>query len=150
MATLLPERQFSEAKSGLSELMNDVVHRHRPQVIRRHTRDRALLVRSDDALRWLGGFRLDLITIFDPGHVSVVAQPLGVIGIGASLDEALDSLVENIRAYTEAYFASEFQVPDPQPYLLRFALTDPEHHRALLDDDIEDDLARNRQATHAE
>src|SRR4051794_1794498 len=100
-ATLLPEHQFSDAKSSLSEVMNEVVHDHRPQVVRRHTRgdEQMLLVRPDDARRWMDTFRLSLEVTLDPGQVAVTASPLGLIGVADSFDGALDALVDEIRAY---------------------------------------------------
>jgi Antitoxin of toxin-antitoxin, RelE / RelB, TA system len=151
MATLLPERQFSEAKADLSGVMNEVVHGGRPQVVRRHTKDRMLLVRSDDARRWLDTFRLELRVTLDPGQVAVFAAPLGVIGVGPTFDAALDGLVDEIRAYALRFFERpQFylytQAARHEPYLLRFALTPPEEHRALIDADVEAAMSRGNEA----
>lgn len=141
VSVLLPERRFSEAKSGLSEVMTEVVHDHRVQVVRRHSRERMLLVRPDDARRWLDIFRLELRVSLDDGQVGVVADPLGLIGVAESFDAALDSLVDEIRAYAMRFFERpQFYLSTAaarhEPYLLRFALTPFQEHRALLDADI--------------
>jgi Antitoxin of toxin-antitoxin, RelE / RelB, TA system len=142
MDVLLPERQFSEAKTGLSEVMDEVVHEHRPQlVVRGRRREQMLLVKSEDARRWLDTFRLVMDVTLDPGQVSVFASPLGLFGNGESFDAALEALVSEIQAYVVRYFGRmEFYAHTAaakhEPYLLRFALTPREEHRALLDSDI--------------
>src|SRR4051794_26779186 len=101
---LLPERQFSKAKSELSDVMDEVVHKHRPQVVSRSGKERMLLVRPDDVRRWLDTFRLSLRVVLDEGEVTITAGPLGLSGFGESLDTALDDLLEEIRAYTQRFF----------------------------------------------
>jgi PHD/YefM family antitoxin component YafN of YafNO toxin-antitoxin module len=140
--TLLPEHQFSEAKSSLSEVMNEVVHDHRPQVVRRHTREQMLLVAPDDARRWMDTFRLELEVTLDPGQIAVAASPLGLIGVGESFDAALDALVDRIREYVVRFverpqFYLQSQSARHEPYLLRFALTPLAEHRALLEADMD-------------
>jgi PHD/YefM family antitoxin component YafN of YafNO toxin-antitoxin module len=151
---LLPERQFSEAKSGLSEVMNEVVHDHRPQVIRRNTKDRMLLVRPDDARRWLDTFRLELHVTLDPGQIAILAEPLGLLAVGASFDDALDALVHEIQVYASRFFGRpQFYLHTSaarhEPYLLRFALTPPDEHRALLEADIEVAVPRVNEAVRS-
>jgi hypothetical protein len=142
---LLPERQFSKAKSELSDVMDEVVHQHRPQVVRRKGKERMLLVRPDDALRWLDTFRLHLRVVLDEGEVTVVADPLGVSGYGESLDTALDDLLREIRAYAQRFFErpqfyAETEAVRHEPWLVRFALTHPDDHRDLLAADMEAEM----------
>jgi PHD/YefM family antitoxin component YafN of YafNO toxin-antitoxin module len=141
--TALRELNFSSAKSGLSTLMNEVVHEHRPQIVHRHGgKEEMLLVRPDDARRWLDTFRLTLRVTLDDGEVAVVADPVGVLGVGESLEAALDDLVVELRAYTRRFFERphfyrETSAAHHEPWLLRFALTPAEEHRSLLDADVE-------------
>jgi Antitoxin of toxin-antitoxin, RelE / RelB, TA system len=142
---LLPERQFSKAKSELSDVMDEVVHEHRPQVVRRKGKELMLLVRPDDARRWLDTFRLHLRVVLDEGEVTVVADPLGVLGFGESLDTALDDLLKEIRAYTKRFFErqqfyAQTDAVRHEPWLARFALTHPDDHRDLLAADMEAEL----------
>lgn len=144
-AELLPEHQFAKAKEQLSDVMNEVVHQHRPHVVRRNKSERMLLVRPEDARRWLDTFRLTLSVVLDEGEVTITADPLGVLGFGDSLDTALDDLLEEIRAYTQRFFDrpqfyGETEAGRHEPWLARFALTHPDDHRALLDADMEAEM----------
>jgi PHD/YefM family antitoxin component YafN of YafNO toxin-antitoxin module len=142
---LLPERQFSKAKSELSDVMDEVVHEHRPQLVRRKGKERMLLVRQDDARRWLDTFRLQLRVVLDEGEVTLVADPLGVSGFGDSLDAALEDLLVEVRAYTQRFFErpqfyAETDARHHAPWLARFALTDVDEQRALLEADMEAEM----------
>lgn len=134
---------FSSAKAALSAVMDEVVHEQRPQLINRHgDRQAMLLVRPEDARRWLETFRFSLHVTLDDGEVAVVADPVGVVGIGDSFDSALDDLSGELQNYAQRFFERPSfykQTPAAQhePWLLRFALTHPDEHRALLDADIE-------------
>jgi hypothetical protein len=139
---LLPEQQFAAAKAQLSNLMNEVVHQHRPQMVRRNTNELMLLVRPEDACRWLDTFRLQLRAVLDEGEVTILADPLGLSGFGDSLDSALDDLLGEIRAYTQRFFDhpqfyAETEAGQHEPWLARFALTHPDDHRSLLEADME-------------
>jgi PHD/YefM family antitoxin component YafN of YafNO toxin-antitoxin module len=142
---LLPERQFSKAKSELSEVMDEVVHEHRPQVVQRKGKERMLLVRPDDARRWLDTFRLQLRVVLDPHEVTIAADPLGVAGFGDSVEAALDDLLVEIRAYAHRFFErlqfyAETDARHHAPWLARFALTDVDEQRALLEADMEAEM----------
>jgi PHD/YefM family antitoxin component YafN of YafNO toxin-antitoxin module len=143
MTTLLPERQFSEAKSALSDVMDDVVHQHRPHVVQRHHgKEAMLLVRPDDVRRWLDTFRLTMRVVLDEGEVSLVADPVGASGFGDSFDSAVDDLLSELRAYAQRFFErphfyGQTQAARHEPWLARFALTHPDEQRALLISDIE-------------
>lgn len=142
--TVLYERTFSSAKAELSTVMDEVVHERRPQLVRRHGRkELMLLVRPDDARRWLDSFRLTLNVTLDDGEVAVFAEPVGALGVGDSLDSALDDLTVELRAYAHRFFVdrphfyAETRASQHAPWLLRFALTPLDEQRALLDADIE-------------
>ena len=143
VTALLPERQFSEAKSALSDVMDEVVHQHRLQVVQRHHgKEVMLLVRPDDVRRWLDAFRLTLRVVLDEGEVSLVADPVGVSGFGDSLDSAVDDLLAELRAYVQRFFErpqfyGQTQAARHEPWLARFALTHPDEQRDLLISDIE-------------
>lgn len=145
MTTALPEVSFSSAKSGLSAVMDEVVHEHRPQVVQRQRgggHERMLLVRPDDMKRWLDTFRFSLRVTLGEGEAAVVADPVGVAGFGDSLEEALDDLVVELGNYAQRFFErpafyAETDACRHEPWLLRLALTPAEHHRALLDADIQ-------------
>lgn len=143
VTALLPERQFSEAKSALSDVMNEVVHGHRPLVVQRHHgKESMLLVRPDDVRRWLDTFRLNLRVVLDEGEVSLVADPVGVFGFGDSLDSAVDDLLVELRAYVQRFFErpqfyAETQAARHEPWLARFALTHSDEQRELLVSDLE-------------
>lgn len=134
----LPTLDFSRAKSALSDVMTRVVHEHRPSIISRHRgKERMLLVRTDDLVQYLGAFTFELeITEDDDEHTAVLPQ-LGVLGFGASREEAVDDLVTELRLYAADYFEREnlYTATDRAghaPWLLRFALTHPSQQRGLV------------------
>jgi len=143
MSALLPERQFSEAKSALSDVMDEVVHERRPQVVQRHHgKEAMLLVRPDDVRRWLDTFRLALRVVLDENEVTLVADPVGLSGYGDSLDTAVDDLLIELRTYAQRFFErpqfyAQTQAARHEPWLARFALTHPDAQRDLLIADIE-------------
>ncbi len=134
----VPSTDFSVAKAQLSDLMNAVFHAHQPHLIsRHHGKERMLLVRPEDVLLMLGDQRIEVEAIYDAGEVTLTTPKLGVLGFGESLEEALDDLLEELRAYVARFFA------EPQRYLmagrgshagalLRFALTRVDGQRELL------------------
>ena len=96
-----------------------------------------LLVRADDLARYLDAFSFDLEFVEDEGEVTAALPKLGVLGFGASLDEAIDDLLVELRAYAIDYFerASFYAATDRSehaPWLLRFALTPAAEQRALV------------------
>ena len=135
---IVPTLPFSPAKSQLSELMNQVFHRHALQLISRHGgKEQMLLVRPDDLLVMLGDQQIEVEAVYDPESVTLNVPAMGVLGFGDTLDEALDDLVAELRAYASRFFR------DPARYwasgrgthagsLLRFALADPDTQRAML------------------
>src|SRR5712692_7927598 len=136
----LPSLDFSRAKSTLSAVMTEVVHEHRPRVVSRHRgKERMLLVRADDLARFLGEFRFEAEVIADGGEVTIALSRLGVLGFGTTVDEALEDLLVELRAYARDYFerASFYAATDRAehaPWLLRFALTPPDQQLHLLRD----------------
>ncbi len=135
---IVPTLPFSPAKSQLSELMNQVFHRHALQLISRHGgKEQMLLVRPDDLLVMLGDQEIDVEAAYDPGSVTLSAPAMGVLGFGDTLDDAIGDLLVELRAYATRFFH------DPARYwasgrgnhagaLLRFALSDEATQRAML------------------
>lgn len=134
----LASLDFSRAKAALSDLMTQVVHEHRPRVVSRHRgKERMLLVRTDDLARYLDGFRFELEVTTDGDEVTIALPRLGLLGFGATHDEALDDLLEEVRIYARDYFErasfyAETDRAEHAPWLLRFALTPVEAQRELL------------------
>lgn len=134
----LPSLDFSRAKGALSDVMTQVVHEHRPSIVSRHRgKERMLLVRTDDLIRYLDTFSFDLELAEDEGEVTAAVPTLGVLGFGASRDEAIDDLLVELRTYAADYFerAGFYAATDRAghaPWLLRFALTPVTQQQALL------------------
>lgn len=135
----LSSLDFSRAKSALSDVMTTVVHEHRPSVVSRHRgKERMLLVRADDLVGYLDVFRFELDEVQGDGEVTLAVPELGVLGFGATRDEALDDLVAELRVYARDFFerVSFYAATDRArhaPWLLRFALTPPGQQRALFE-----------------
>lgn len=138
----LRQLDFTHAKSGLSAVMDDVVHNHQPRVVQRRGREAMLLVRPDDLARWLEPFRLEVGLVLDGGEVTAEIPDMGVLGFGDTVDEALEDLAAELRAYAQRFFErSQFYIETDRarhyPTLLRFALTPAEKQLELIRSDIE-------------
>src|SRR5436190_7355237 len=138
----LPQLDFTHAKTGLSAVMDDVVHNHQPRVVQRRGREAMLLVRPDDLARWLEPFRLEVGLVLDGGEVTAEIREMGVLGFGETVEEALADLASELRAYAQRVFErSQFYVETDRarhyPALLRFALTPQEEQLDLIRGDIE-------------
>ena len=135
----LPLIDFSRAKSLLSDVMTRVVHEHRPSVVSRHRgKERMALVRADDLVRYLDAFRFDLELVEDDGEVTAALPRFGLLGFGATRDEAVDDLLVELRVYAADFFERQafYEATDRAehaPWLLRFALVPPDHQRTLLE-----------------
>ena len=141
MAERLPSIDFSQAKSSLSALMTEVVHRHSPRIVSRHGgKEEMVLVGSDDLALFLDSFRFDPRVTIDGGEATVELAELGLLGFGETLEEAMEDLREELRAYAQDFFerASFYAETDRAghaPWLLRFALTPPDEQLELLYED---------------
>lgn len=134
---LLPTIEFSPAKAHLSDVMNDVFHRHRPQVVSRHQgKEQMLLVRPADLVAMIGDQQLDVRVVYDQEEVTLRVPALGILAFGESLDEAIEDLLAELQVYIERFFE------DPARYmagrgapplaLLRFALSEESEQRLML------------------
>ena len=136
----LSSLDFSRAKSALSDLMTQVVHEHRPRVVSRHRgKERMLLVRTDDLADYLGSFKFETETVTDKDEVTVALPALGLLGFGKDVEQAREDLLVELRAYARDFFerAAFYAATDHAahaPWLLRFAVTPPEHQPELLDE----------------
>jgi hypothetical protein len=135
--TILPIVGFTEARNELSDLMSDVVQHHHPRLVDRRGKEQMLLVSPEQALEVLAHFRFDPQVSFSDGEFVVSLPQLQLVAGGEDLDEALDELVELVEHYAGDFFDRYefFQHTDRRqhyPWLLRFALTPPDHRRELL------------------
>jgi hypothetical protein len=134
----LPSLEFSRAKSELSDVMTKVVHEHRPSIVSRHRgKERMVLLRTDDLARHLTAFRFAVELVEDGAEVTAVLPALGLLGFGATPDEAFDDLLVELRAYAVDYFErpafyAATDRAEHAPWLLRFALTPAAQQRDLL------------------
>jgi hypothetical protein len=141
MAERLPSIDFSQAKSSLSALMTEVVHRHSPRIVSRHGgKEEMVLVGSDDLALFLDSFRFDPRVTIDGGEATAELAEIGLLGFGETLEEAMEDLREELRAYAQDFFerASFYAETDRAghaPWLLRFALTPPDEQLELLYED---------------
>lgn len=135
---MLSTTDFSKAKTALSQLMTQVVYEHRPRmVLRRRGKERMLLVRAEDLAEYLQSFRFKIEKVEDEGEVTLALPALGLLGFGQTIDEARADLLTELRAYARDYFdrATFYAATDRAahaPWLLRFAVTKPEHQLELL------------------
>lgn len=135
----LPSIDFSHAKSVLSDVMTRVVHEHRPSVVSRHRgKERMVLLRTDDLVRYLESFRFELEIVVDQGEVTATFPALGLLGFGATQEKAIEDLLVELRAYAADYFEREsfYAATDRAghaPWLLRLALVSPDQQRGLLE-----------------
>ena len=105
MTEALLSTDFSEAKAHLSDLMTDVYHAHRPQLVSRHRgKEQMLLVGREDLARMLADQRLDVQVVYDEGEVTLRVPDLGILGFGDTYEEAAEDLVSELEVYASSYF----------------------------------------------
>ena len=96
-----------------------------------------IALNADDEADRLRRYRFDPALTFSRGEVTAELAPFGLLGFGASVDEALDDLLAELRAYTQRFFErsgfyGQSDRRDHWPWLLRFALTPPDEQHLLL------------------
>lgn len=131
--------EFSRAKAQLSDVMNAVSREHQVCLVSRHGgKEWMALVHPDDVADVLRPYTFETAVAVDQDEVTVVVEPLRVLGFGSTLHEALEDALTEIEMRAETFFS------DPAfhrkagrghefPYLLRFALTPPEQRLSLLE-----------------
>lgn len=134
---LVPTIEFSPAKAHLSDVMDEVFHQHRLQVVSRHRgKEQMLLVRPEDLIAMLGDQRFQVLAVYDEGEVTLRVPEIGVLGFGDTLDEALADLLTELRVYVARFFEDPSRYLAgrgvPPPALLRFALSTEEEQRTVL------------------
>src|SRR5439155_23738214 len=85
-------------------------------------------------------FRLDPRVTIDGSEVTAEVAQLGLLGFGETLEDAMEDLVEELRAYARDFFkrASFYAETDRAghaPWLLRFALAPLDRQLELLYED---------------
>lgn len=134
----VPTIDFSPAKSQLSDVMTQVFHGHQPRIVsRHHGKEQMLLVRPDDLVAMLGEHRLEVRAVYDAGEVTLRVPDMGVLGFGETLDDAVDDLLVELRAYATRFFhePARFMATNRGAHaaaLLRFALAGEEEQRLML------------------
>lgn len=99
---------FSEAKATLSTVVDNAVRRHEPVLIQRNRgKESVLVVSSEDlseALREPYSSMFETEVFIENGIYAVALESFGLQGTGASLEEAVDDLVEALSEYSARYF----------------------------------------------
>jgi hypothetical protein len=135
---LVTTLDFSPAKSHLSDVMTQVFHGHQPQLISRHRgKEQMLLVRPDDLVAMLGDHQIEVEAVYDAEDVTVTVPAMGLVGFGETLDEAVDDLLLELRAYVGRFFREPGRYlatgrAEHAGALLRFALAEPDEQRRML------------------
>jgi len=96
-----------------------------------------LLVRPDDLVTMLGEHRLDVQAVYDVDEVTLRVPDMGVLGFGETLDEAVEDLLVELRAYATRFFQepARFLATSRGAHaaaLLRFALASEDEQRRML------------------
>lgn len=134
----VPTIDFSPAKSQLSDVMTQVFHGHQPRIVSRHRgKEQMLLMRPDDLVAMLGEHRLDVQAVYDVDGVTLRVPDMGVLGFGETLDEAIEDLLFQLRAYATRFFRepARFMATSRGMHaaaLLRFALSDEDEQQRML------------------
>jgi hypothetical protein len=134
----VPTIDFSPAKSQLSDVMTQVFHGHQPRIVsRHHGKEQMLLVRPDDLVAMLREHRLYVQAVYDTDEVTLRVGDMGVLGFGETLDEAVDDLLVELRAYATRFFRepARFMATSRGAHaaaLLRFALAGEDEQRLML------------------
>jgi antitoxin YefM len=136
--TLVPTSDFSPAKAHLSEVMTQVFHGHQPQLVSRHRgKEQMLLLRPDDLVAMLADHHLEVMAVYDEDDVTLRIPDLGVLGFGETLDDAIDDLIVELRAYAARFFrdSARFMATGRATHagvLLRFALSSDEEQQRMV------------------
>lgn len=135
---LLAQEAFAQAKARLSDLMDQAVHDHRPQLIDRHRgKEQAVLVSVADLEMLLEGFEFHPKVSVSEGEFVIRLPELGLIAAGASYQAALDELVELAEQQALDFLGrlDFFMQTDRRGqlgWLLKFALAPAAERRALF------------------
>lgn len=133
----LAPQAFAQAKAHLSDLMDQAVHRHRPQLIDRHRgKEQAVLVSVADLDQLLEGFQFQPKVSVSEGEFVVRVPELDLIAGGASYEEAVQELVALAEQQAENYldrldFYLQTDRRGQLPWLLKVAVT-PADQRSRL------------------
>ncbi|SHJ74012.1 Antitoxin of toxin-antitoxin, RelE / RelB, TA system [Desulfofundulus thermosubterraneus DSM 16057] len=123
---MLAEVQFTAARKSLTEIFDNVWHRFLPALIKRRQAEEVLLVRRDlqeDILRAYR-FKPEILPEED-GSVTLALDELGIAVNAATLEEAVEELVREIKIYAEDYMKRPelfLNAPNRKahfPYILR-------------------------------
>jgi len=133
---------FSEAKATLSAVVDNAVRGHEPVLIERNRGKESVLVVSSkdlsEALHEPYSSMFGTEVFIENGSYAVALESFGLQGTGASLEEALDDLVEAVSGYAARYFrdlAFYRRTPNRSGHylpLLLFRAADEQGRRALL------------------
>ena len=140
MTQTLKEASFSEARSQLSRLFDEVIEDLRPVLIRRKGREEALLLRRDNLEVLLEPFTLTVqVMPEDDGSVTIAVDELEWAINAPTREAAVEELLEDLRQYAGDYLARApvfLRAPNRRthfPYVLRILLasTDEQIRRML-------------------
>lgn len=146
---VLPGTSISEAKDHLSKVVDEAVHRHRPQLIQRHGESEAMLIGVEQARELLRSFVFEPRVVFADDEVVISLDRHGLVVSGRSMNDAADAMVSELRDHSKDFLARyEFFRHTPRnqelPWLLRFALTPEEQQRELLFEEPSDESHHTR------
>lgn len=129
MSHTLRETSFSEARSQLSRLFDEVIENLRPVLIRRKGREEALLLRRDDLEALLDPFTLAAQVVReDDGSVTIAVDELEWAVNAPTREAAVQQLVNDLHQYAGDYLARApvfLRAPNRRghfPYVLRILL----------------------------
>jgi prevent-host-death family protein len=137
-ATYFEHEAFAQAKARLSNLMDQAVHAHRPQLIDRHRgKEQAVLVSVEDLAMLLEGFSFHPRVSVSEGEFVIRLPELGLIAGGESYADALAELIDLVGSQAEDFldrldFYMQTDRRGQLAYLLKFALTAPEERHSLF------------------
>ena len=120
----------THARRRWSELFDRALHGRWPVLIERGSRERGLLIGSDELKRLLEGFEFHPEAFFEPAAVSIWLPELALFGRGESFEDAQSDLVDEVRDYVDEYVADAahyLRAPNRAghfPYALRAFVAD--------------------------
>ena len=127
-------------------MVRRATHGHSPVVFERQRggREGVVVVDREDLAQALGEHRFESQVFIEEGRYAIGLEDFGLHGTGTTFEEALDALLDSLRAYADDYFAQlEFyrRTPNRAKHylpLLRFRATPADKQLALL---LETDVA---------
>lgn len=136
MRSTLPLIPVAKARDALPSYL-EAARRHVLQIVTRHERDAVALLALGDLRELLETHRFETAVAVHEDEATIAVPQFSIVGIGDTLEAALDDAVEKLREYALQYLRRyEFYRQTDRralyPLVVRFLATPEDRQRELL------------------